>query len=79
MHRSIDAYSIKARHVITLTRIHTSVDSPAGIIGIGIGLCAASLAVLAAGALFGLALTMGLLSIPRSVDHAQGAVEGVLL
>ena len=36
-----------------------------GILGVGIGLCAANLAVLAAGALFGLALTMGLLSIPR--------------
>ena len=44
---------------------HRSEHPNPGIIGVGIGLCAAKLAVLAAGALFGLALTMGLLSIPR--------------
>ncbi len=43
--------------------------APKGIIGVGLGLCVANLAVLAVGALFGLALTMGLLSIP-SVGEA---------
>lgn len=49
-------------HSPIITNTHTQ---HTGIIGVGVGLCAAKLAVIAVGALFGLALTMGLLSIPE--------------